>query len=63
MDKSKIAKPGTTINYDMFKNDDGRPKVSQPVKSRCCCECGCPGGKCSCGNAMCCQKDHTGDPL
>lgn len=62
MDKSKLSKPGTRVDYDMFKHDQGRPKVSRKVESKCCCACGCPKGKCKCGDPMC-MKDHTGDPL
>ena len=54
MDKSNMAKPGVSHDWDFFKNDKGRPKVSRKVESPNLCECE--------GHCMC-RKDHTGDPL
>lgn len=49
MDKSKMAKADTTVNYKMFKGDDGTPKLSHGLKKNCQCmgECYCDG-LCSC---------------
>jgi hypothetical protein len=49
MDNSKMAKAGTTIKYDPFKEDYGQDQMSRPVKQRCgnCCwddECKCEKG-------------------
>jgi len=43
MDKSKMAKADTTVNYNMFAGDDGRSKMSRCLQDHCKCgrECYC----------------------
>jgi hypothetical protein len=35
VDKSKMAKAGTKIEFDLFKEDYGQDQMSRPVKQRC----------------------------
>jgi hypothetical protein len=35
MDKSKMAKSGTKITYDPFKEEYDQDQMSRPVKQRC----------------------------
>jgi hypothetical protein len=35
VDNSKMAKAGTKIDYDPFKEDYGQDQMSRPVKQRC----------------------------
>lgn len=55
MDKSKMAKADTTVNYSMFKGDHGRNKLSHGLKGQCHCQ-----GECWCGESC---ESTTVDPL
>jgi hypothetical protein len=56
MDKSKMAKAGTKIKYDLYKENWGQDGMSREVHQRsqfggCCCDCDC-GDKCKCEKSL-----------
>ena len=54
MDNSKMAKANTSLDYDMFKHDKGRNKLSHNLDLRKVCDCE-EGCHCNCVK--------VGDPL
>jgi hypothetical protein len=55
MDNSKMAKANTTMEYDMFKHDKGRSKLSREIDTRKVCKCSEKDCHCNCNS--------IGDPL
>jgi len=55
MDNSKMAKCCESMEYDMFKHDKGRAKLSREIDTRKVCKCDKSECHCNC--------NPVGDPL